>query len=97
GARRGGGGERGTKLHITRVEPFHVNWGKGKSAWVRIWTDTGLYGLGEASPMAYGNASLEIIASAFTPMLIGADPLAQRVLQDRLFHQHITGGHEGTH
>ena len=62
-------------MHITRVEPFHVNWGKSQSAWVRIWTDTGLYGLGEASPMAFGNASLEIIASAFTPMLIGADPL----------------------
>src|SRR5262245_42114458 len=87
----------GTALHITRVEPFHVNWGKGKSAWVRIWTDTGLYGLGEASPMAYGNASLEIIASAFTPMLIGADPLAQRVLQDRLFHQHIKVGPEGAY
>jgi L-alanine-DL-glutamate epimerase-like enolase superfamily enzyme len=84
-------------LHITRVEPFHVNWGKSKSAWVRIWTDTGLYGLGEASPMAYGNASLEIIASAFAPMLIGADPLAQRVLQDRLFHQHIKVGPEGAY
>ena len=84
-------------MHITRVEPFHVNWGKSKSAWVRIWTDTGLYGLGEASPMAYGNASLEIIASAFAPMLIGADPLAQRVLQDRLFHQHIKIGPEGAY
>src|ERR671930_179749 len=86
-----------TTLHITRVEPFHVNWGKSKSAWVRIWTDTGLYGLGEASPMAHGNASLEIIASAFTPMLLGADPLAQRVLQDRLFHQHIKVGPEGAY
>jgi L-alanine-DL-glutamate epimerase-like enolase superfamily enzyme len=84
-------------LHITRVEPFHVNWGKSKSAWARIWTDTGLYGLGEASPMAYGNASLEIIASAFAPMLLGADPLAQRVLQDRLFHQHIKVGPEGAY
>ena len=84
-------------LHITRVEPFHVNWGKNQSAWVRIWTDTGLYGLGEASPMAYGNASLEIIASAFTPILMGADPLAQRVLQDRLFHQHIKIGPEGAY
>jgi L-alanine-DL-glutamate epimerase-like enolase superfamily enzyme len=89
--------QRGTTLHITRVEPFHVNWGKNKSAWVRIWTDTGLYGLGEASPMAHGNASLEIIASAFAPMLIGADPLAQRVLQDRLFHQHIKIGPEGAY
>ena len=47
--------------------------------------------------MAYGNASLEIIASAFAPMLIGADPLAQRVLQDRLFHQHIKVGPEGAY
>ena len=31
--------------------------------------------------MAYGNASLEIIASAFVPMLTSADPLAQRVLR----------------
>ena len=92
------GSDRGrTTLHISRVEPFHVNWGKNKSAWVRVWTDTGLYGLGEASPMAYGNASLEIIASAFTPMLLGADPLAQRVLQDRLFHQHIKIGPEGAY
>jgi len=90
-------GREGTTLHITRVEPFHVNWGKSKSAWVRIWTDTDLYGLGEASPMAYGNASLEIIASAFAPMLLGADPLAQRVLQDRLFHQHIKIGPEGAY
>ena len=58
-------------MHIIRVEPFHVNWGKSTSAWVRLWTDTGLYGVGEASPMAHGNASLEIIASAFAPMLVG--------------------------
>ncbi len=47
--------------------------------------------------MAYGNASLEIIASAFAPMLLGADPLAQRVLQDRLFHQHIKLGPDGAY
>lgn len=80
-------------MKITRVEPFHVDWGGGRtrSAWVRIWTDAGdsVYGLGEASPMAHGNASLEIVASAFTPMLLGADPLERRVIQDRLFHQHI--------
>jgi D-galactarolactone cycloisomerase len=61
-------------VKIARVEPFHVEWGTGRnrSAWVRIWTDTGVYGLGEASPMVHGNASLEIIASAFAPMLVGA-------------------------
>lgn len=84
-------------MHITRVDAFHVDWGANKSAWVRIWTDEGLYGLGEASPMAHGNASLEIIAHAFTPLLMGADPLEHRVLQDRLFHQHIKVGPEGAY
>ena len=86
-------------MKIARVEAFHVEWGAGRnrSAWVRIWTDAGAYGLGEASPMVHGNASLEIIASAFTPMLIGADPLEPRVIQDRLFHQHIKVGPEGAY
>jgi L-alanine-DL-glutamate epimerase-like enolase superfamily enzyme len=86
-------------VKITRVEAFHVGWGEGRSrsAWVRIWSDTGTYGLGEASPMVHGNASLEIVASAFTPMLLGADPLETRVLQDRLFHQHIKLGPEGAY
>jgi L-alanine-DL-glutamate epimerase-like enolase superfamily enzyme len=86
-------------MRITRVEPFHVDWGAGRtrSAWVRIWTDAGLYGLGEASPMVHGNASLEIVASAFAPLLLGADPLESRVLQDRLFHQHIKLGPEGAY
>jgi L-alanine-DL-glutamate epimerase-like enolase superfamily enzyme len=82
---------------ITRVEPFHVAWEHNTSAWVRIWTDSGLYGLGEASPMAQGNASLEIIASACAPLLMGADPLAHRVVQDQLFHQHIKLGPEGAY
>jgi L-alanine-DL-glutamate epimerase-like enolase superfamily enzyme len=47
--------------------------------------------------MAYGNASLEMISSAFTPRLLGADPLAHRVLQDRLFHDHIKLGPEGAY
>jgi L-alanine-DL-glutamate epimerase-like enolase superfamily enzyme len=82
---------------ITRVEAFHVDWGQSKSAWVRLWTADGLYGLGEASPMAHGNAALEIITSMFTPMLLGADPLDHRVLQDRLFHQHIKVGPDGAY
>ena len=86
-------------MKITRLEPFHVDWGAGRSrsAWVRVWTDTGLYGLGEASPMVHGNASLEIIASALAPMLVGADPLEGRVIQDRLFHEHIKVGPDGAY
>jgi L-alanine-DL-glutamate epimerase-like enolase superfamily enzyme len=84
-------------LQITKVEAFHVDWGRSKSAWVRVWSDDGEFGLGEASPMVHGNASLEIITSAFTPMLLGADPLGHRVLQDRLYHQHIKVGPEGAY
>ena len=86
-------------MRITTVEAFHVDWGAGRnrSAWVRIGTDAGVVGLGEASPMVHGNASLEIIASAFTPMLLGADPLQPRVIQDRLFHEHIKVGPEGAY
>jgi L-alanine-DL-glutamate epimerase-like enolase superfamily enzyme len=86
-------------MRITKVEAFHVDWGGGRnrSAWVRIGTNAGVWGLGEASPMVHGNASLEIIASAFTPMLLGADPLQSRVIQDRLFHQHIKLGPEGAY
>jgi L-alanine-DL-glutamate epimerase-like enolase superfamily enzyme len=84
-------------VRISKIDAFHVDWGGSKSAWVRLWTDGGESGLGEASPMVYGNASLEIIASAFAPMLIGADPLDQRVLQDRLYHQHIKVGPEGAY
>ncbi len=68
-------------MQITSVEAFQVDWGRGKSAWVRIRADSGEYGLGEASPMAGGNASLEIIASVFARGLVGADPLEHRVLQ----------------
>src|SRR5262245_9697958 len=87
--------DRRMPVRIARVEPFHVEWGAGRnrSAWVRIWTDSGAFGLGEASPMVHGNASLEIIASAFTPMLLGADPLEPRVIQDRLFHEQIGRAH----
>jgi L-alanine-DL-glutamate epimerase-like enolase superfamily enzyme len=86
-------------MKITRVEPFQVEWGGGRSrsAWVRIATDEGVWGLGEASPMVHGNASLEIVASALAPMLLGADPLETRVLHDRLFHQHIKLGPEGAY
>lgn len=81
-------------MPIRKVEAFHVDWGRSKSAWVRLWTDSGEYGLGEASPMSQGSASLELIR-AFTPRLLDADPLDHRVLQDRLFHHFIKTGPEG--
>src|ERR1700729_2409840 len=82
-------------MQITKVEAFHVDWGARRSAWVRVWADSGEYGLGEASPMEGGNASLELIAGALAKVLIGADPMQQRVLQDRMFHRFIKTGPDG--
>ncbi len=82
-------------MPITKVEAFHVDWRPGTSAWVRVWNDDGRCGLGEASPMAGGNASLEIVAGCLAPMLLGADPLDHAVLQSRMFHRHIKVGPDG--
>ncbi len=82
-------------MPIARVEAFHVDWGRARSAWVRVWDADGRSGLGEASPMGGGNAALEIVSGLFAPAVVGADPCDQAVLQDRLFHQHAKVGPDG--
>ena len=87
-------------MKITRVEPFQVawdseGWGGSRSAFVRITTDAGLFGLGEASPMEGGKASLEIVRDNIAPALVGKDPLDHAVLVDTLFHKLIKLGPEG--
>jgi L-alanine-DL-glutamate epimerase-like enolase superfamily enzyme len=87
-------------MRITEVETFQVRWGDenkpgGRSAFVRIKTDEGLFGMGEASPMYGGLASLSIIANNIAPALIGKDPLDHAVLLDHLVHQLVKLGPEG--
>ena len=86
-------------MKIDRIETFQVQWEEGtpyqRSAFVRVWTDDGLYGIGEASPMQGGVASLLMIQHDIAPVLIGADPLDQAVLQDRLMHKLVKLGPEG--
>lgn len=88
-------------MKITRVETFNVGWQWGqnewqrRSAWVRIHTDSGLYGLGEASPMEHGIASLEIIRHPLESLLLGADPLDISVLREKMFHRAIKVGPDG--
>ena len=74
-------------MKIARIEAFQVQWAAGdspaqRSAFVRIHTDDGRIGLGEASPMQGGRASLGIIAHNIAPALVGADPLDHAVIQD---------------
>jgi L-alanine-DL-glutamate epimerase-like enolase superfamily enzyme len=54
-----------------------------------------LSGLGEASPMQGGLASLGIIAHNLAPALIGKDPLDHAVLLDTLLHTFVKLGPEG--
>ena len=87
-------------MKIATIDPFQVAWDSdgwrgNRSAFVRITTDEGLFGLGEASPMAGGKASLGIIRDEIAPALLGKDPLDHAVLVDTLFHALIKLGPEG--
>lgn len=87
-------------MKIERIETFQVQWSPDdtpnqRNAYVRIWTDDGLHGIGEASPMQGGLASLLMIAHNIAPALVGADPLDHAVIQDRLMHRLVKLGPEG--
>ncbi|MEA2739900.1 MAG: hypothetical protein QOH05_3207 [Acetobacteraceae bacterium] len=87
-------------MKITRVEAFQVQWAptdkpSQRSAFVRVHTDAGLTGLGEASPMQGGRASLGMIEHDIAPMLVGRDPLDHAVLLDQAMHTLVKLGPEG--
>src|ERR1700738_1671280 len=87
-------------MKIRDIEAFQVGWAPGdrpeqRSAWVRIHCDDGSCGVGEASPMQGGRASLGIVERNLAPMLIGKDPLDHAVLLDTLFHTFAKLGPEG--
>jgi L-alanine-DL-glutamate epimerase-like enolase superfamily enzyme len=87
-------------MKITRIDAFQVRWSPEEkptqhSAFVRVVTDDGVEGVGEASPMQGGRASLGIIKNDLAPALIGKDPLDHAVLLDTLLHTHVKLGPEG--
>jgi L-alanine-DL-glutamate epimerase-like enolase superfamily enzyme len=87
-------------MKITDIDSFQVNWApddrpQQRSAFVRVHTDAGLSGIGEASPMQGGVASLGIVARDIAPTLIGEDPLDHAVLLDRALHSFVKLGPEG--
>jgi len=87
-------------MKITDIEAFQVSWApddrpQQRSAFVRVHTDDGLSGIGEASPMQGGVASLGIVARDIAPTLIGQDPLDHAVLLDRALHSFVKLGPEG--
>src|SRR5436190_1951047 len=87
-------------MKIRDIEIFQIAWAPEdkpaqRSAWVMIHSDDGLFGIGEASPMQGGLASLGIIRHNLAPELIGADPLDHAVLHDTLLHKFAKLGPEG--
>jgi L-alanine-DL-glutamate epimerase-like enolase superfamily enzyme len=87
-------------MKIRDIEVFQVQWSpkdkpEQRSAWVRVHCDDGVTGIGEASPMQGGLASLGIIAHNLAPALIGQDPLDHAVLHDTLLHRFAKLGPEG--
>jgi L-alanine-DL-glutamate epimerase-like enolase superfamily enzyme len=87
-------------MQIAAIQAFQVSWGvpgrsPALSAFVRVTTEDGLTGLGEASPMEGGLASLTILAHHMAPYLIGKDALDHAVLLDTLIHKCVKLGPEG--
>lgn len=87
-------------MKITRLEAIRIRWDAADkpaqgSAFLRVWTDDGRFGLGEASPMQGGLASLGILVNDVAPAVMGADPLDHAVIQDRLTHRLVKLGPEG--
>ena len=87
-------------MKITAIEAFQVAWSPNDrpqqhSAFVLVHTDAGLTGIGEASPMQGGRASLGMIRDDIAPMLIGQDPLDHAVLLDQAMHTLVKLGPEG--
>jgi L-alanine-DL-glutamate epimerase-like enolase superfamily enzyme len=88
-------------VKIREIEAFQVQWAPEdkpaqRSAWVRVNCDDGSFGIGEASPMQGGLASLGIVKHNLAPALIGKDPLDHAVLLDTLLHTFVKLGPEGT-
>ncbi len=98
-------------MKITKVEAFQLAWdqeslpgaydrpvgstGGPRSAFVRVETEDGQFGLGEASPQLGGYTSLLIIAQNMAPYIVGRDLFEHSVLLDTLLHRCIRLGPHG--
>ena len=87
-------------MKIRDVEMFQVQWAPEdkpgqRSAWVRVHCDDGSSGIGEASPMQGGLASLGMVKHNLAPAVIDKDPLDHAVLLDTLLHTFVKLGPEG--
>src|SRR5215469_11877038 len=87
-------------VEIREIEAFQIQWAPAdrpgqRSAWVKVSCDDGLFGIGEASPMQGGLASLGMVKHNLAPALVGKDALDHAVLHDSLLHTFAKLGPEG--
>lgn len=87
-------------MKIKSIDVFQLSMGDvsgwmPKSAFVRIEAEDGTVGLGEASPMQGGYASLVVIERDMKPFLLGKDVFDHGVLLDTLLHKCIKLGPDG--
>ena len=76
-------------MKITAVKPFVLNAG----IFVKVETDSGIYGMGEAGMKRRGRAISEVVNS-MAPDLIGEDPFRTEHLWQVMFSKHgIAGGY----
>lgn len=92
-------GQAGGVDPIASVEAFQVAWRPSdpqgrRTAFVRVRTESGVTGYGEASPMMGGHHSLLVVRD-FAATLVGQDPFDQAVIFDRLLHRYVKLGPEG--
>lgn len=88
-----------TDSRIRSVDAFQVAWAPNdppgrRTAFVRVTTESGHVGYGEASPMYGGAHSLWVLQDA-AASLVGLDALDHAVIHDRLLHRYIKLGPEG--
>ena len=67
-------------MKITAVKPFVLNAG----IFVKVETDSGIYGIGEAGMKRRGKAIAEVVSS-MTPDLLGEDPFRTEHLWQVMF------------
>ncbi|MDE1994302.1 MAG: hypothetical protein KGI75_17490, partial [Rhizobiaceae bacterium] len=84
---------------IRSIEAFQVKWEPNeppgrRTAFVRVTTEDGIVGHGEASPMMGGEHSLGVVRD-LADSLVGADALDHAVIYDRLLHKYVKLGPEG--
>ena len=89
-----GAQERG-KVKITDVKVMRIR-ARGMFTLIKVETDAGVYGIGEARPDVTGLGAKDAVLNAFRPMLIGQDPFdIDKLTTQMMWRVSYLGGYHG--